>query len=191
VTVANDSPTDDATATDDGHSDEPRIVLVAAVAANGVIGRDGGMPWHLPEDLAHFKQTTTGHPVVMGRRTYESIAADVGGPLPERTSVVLTTTGVDADDERVVEAASVEAALAAASADARERGVETVYVVGGATVYEQFLPHADRLVLTELDDAVEGDTRFPEWDREAFVEVDRERREGFAFVTYDRRRPGG
>jgi dihydrofolate reductase len=187
VTVADDSPTDDATATDDGHSDGPRIVLVAAVAANGVIGRDGGMPWHLPEDLAHFKETTTGHPVVMGRRTYESIAADVGGPLPERTSVVLTTTGVDADDERVVEAASVEAALAAASADARERGVGTVYVVGGATVYEQFLPHADRLVLTELDDAVEGDTRFPEWDRESFVEVDREAREGFAFVTYDRR----
>jgi dihydrofolate reductase len=183
VTVADDSPADDSTAND---GDDLHIVLVAAVAANGVIGRDGAMPWHLPEDLAHFKETTTGHPVVMGRLTYESIAADVGGPLPDRTSVVLTTTGVDAEDG-VVEVEGVEAALDAARTDARERGAETAYVVGGATVYEQFLPYADRLVLTELDGEYEGDTRFPEWDDEAFVERERDERDGFAFVTYERR----
>ncbi|MFD1512333.1 dihydrofolate reductase [Halomarina rubra] len=178
--------------TDDTTRTTARITLVAAVAANGVIGRDGGMPWHLPEDLAHFKETTSGHPVVMGRLTYESIAADIGGPLPNRTSVVLTTSGVDAedggdDDTHVVEVGSVEMALETATADARARDVETVYVVGGATVYEQFLADADRLVLTELTDAHEGDTRFPDWDRDAFVEVERDEREGFAFVTYERR----
>ncbi|MFC5969994.1 dihydrofolate reductase [Halomarina salina] len=162
------------------------ITLVAAVAANGVIGRDGGMPWHLPEDMAHFKETTAGHPVVMGRLTYESIVADLGGPLPDRTNVVLTSQGVDADAENVAQVGSVEEAVAVAAADAGERGVETVYVVGGETVYEQILPHADRLVLTELDDEYEGDTRFPEWNREAFTEVDRDVRDGFAFVTYER-----
>ncbi|MWG36393.1 dihydrofolate reductase [Halomarina oriensis] len=181
--MAEDSPTGEDVPTDEGL----RIVLVAAVAENGVIGRAGAMPWHLPADLAHFEETTTGHPVVMGRLTYESIAADIGGPFPNRTSVVLTTTGVDTEDERVVEVGGVDAALAAAGADARERGVRTVYVGGGETVYEQFLSHADRLVLTELDESHEGDTRFPEWDREAFVEVEREEREGFAFVTYERR----
>ena len=195
--ASDDAPTDDGPV-----GDEPlRIVLVAAVAANDVIGRDGEMPWHLPEDMAHFRETTTGHPVVLGRRTYESIVAGLGGPLPDRTNVVLTRTGVDggaSDDQdgrsaedgagttRVVEAGSVEAALEVARSDARERGVDTVYVAGGETVYEQFLPRADRLVLTELDGSYEGDTRFPTWDREVYSAVERDERDGFAFVTYER-----
>ncbi len=162
-----------------------RYALVAAVARNGVIGREGGMPWHLPEDLNHFKQTTTGHPVVMGRRTYESIAAHLDGPLPDRHSVVLSTGALDLPAGAEV-VGSVEEARRAAEEAAERMGVETVYVVGGATVYEQFLPHASRLVLTELDEAYEGDTVFPAYDEERWTEVERESHDGFDFVTYER-----
>jgi dihydrofolate reductase len=160
-------------------------VLVAAIARNGVIGRDGEMPWHLPADLKHFKETTTGHPVVMGRRTYESIAAHLDGPLPDRHSVVLSSQDLDLSAGAEV-VGSVEEARRAAEAAAERMGVKTAYVVGGATVYEQFLPHANRLVLTELDEAYEGDTTFPPYDEERWVEVDRESHDGFDFVTYER-----
>lgn len=157
-----------------------KMVLVAAVAENGVIGRDGGMPWHYPEDLAHFKQLTTGHPVVMGRRTYESIADRLGGPLPERTNVVLSTRDLDLR-EGAVQAESVEEALELAA----ERDDE-VYVVGGASVYGQFLPRADEMVLTEIHERHEGDTTFPEWDRDNWEEVERDDREDLSFVLYVR-----
>lgn len=160
-------------------SEDTEIVLVAAVAANGVIGRDGGMPWHHPEDLRHFKQLTTGHPVVMGRRTYESIVDGLGGPLPDRTNVVLSRSGLDLPDG-AVHAGSVEHAIELATACD-----PTVYVVGGGMVYEAFLPRADRLVLTELDAAHPGDTRFPEFGNE-WIEVERERHDAFDFVTYER-----
>ena len=163
------------------------VVIVAAVAANGVIGADGELPWHYPEDLRQFKRTTTGHPVVMGRRTFESIVDRIGGPLPERTSVVLTTRGADAvsadpdrDDVAVVD--SIASAL-----DAAERtGSDVAYVVGGASVYEQFLPRADRLLLTEIHEAHEGDTYFPAFDDDAWVEAARENRPDLDFVTYER-----
>ncbi|MFC6836089.1 dihydrofolate reductase [Halomarina ordinaria] len=163
----------------------PEVALVAAVAANGVIGADGEMPWHYPEDLKHFKRLTTGHPVVMGRRTYESIVADLGGPLPDRTNVVLSTRDLDLP-EGAVSADSVEAALATAR-EAVDGDEDVVFVVGGATVYEQLLPLADRQYLTELPEAYDGDTYYPAWDREAWVEVDREERDGLAFVAYERR----
>jgi dihydrofolate reductase len=162
-------------------ADEMDVVLVAAVAANGVIGRDGSIPWHLPEDLAHFKETTMGHPVVMGRRTYESIVDRLGGPLPGRTTVVLTSRDLDVP-EGVVVAHGVGEALAAA----RDTATDVAYVAGGETVYEQFLPRADRLVLTELDADYEGDTHFPARDDDAWRETDRDERDGFAFVTYER-----
>jgi dihydrofolate reductase len=160
-------------------------VLVAAVADNGVIGREGEMPWHLPADLKHFKETTTGHPVVMGRRTYESIVAHLDGPLPERHSIVLSSQALDLPEGAGV-VGSIEAARAASEEAADRMGVETVYVVGGATVYEQFLPHASRLVLTELDAAYEGDTVFPAYDEAEWVETERDAHDGFAFVTYER-----
>lgn len=163
--------------------DAPTIALIAAVADNGVIGRNGEMPWHLPADLRHFKQTTTGNPVIMGRLTYDSIAADIGGPLPDRTNIVLSRSEPDLPDEVVV-VDSIEQAVDAARAAAGDTG--TVYVIGGATVYEQFLPQADRLVLTEIHDSYEGDTRFPEWDPEAWTEQERSDHEGFSFVEYER-----
>ncbi|QZP38094.1 dihydrofolate reductase [Halobaculum magnesiiphilum] len=163
-----------------------RVSLIAAVAANGVIGAEGGMPWHFPADMRHFKETTTGHPVIMGRRTYESIARDIGGPLPDRTNVVLSRSNPDLPEEVIV-AGSVEEALAAARADAAERGVNTVYVAGGGAVYGQFLPLADELVLTEVHESYEGDTEFPEFDRGEWVEVDRGEHDAFDFVVYERR----
>ncbi|ACV49112.1 MULTISPECIES: dihydrofolate reductase [Halomicrobium] len=158
------------------------IVLVAAVAENGVIGTDGELPWHYSEDLAHFKETTMGHPVVMGRRTFEGIVADLGEPLPGRTNVVLTSQRRDFPDG-AVGAGSLTAAVGAA----RETGSETAYVVGGATVYEQFLPDADRLVLTEVHDQYEGDTYFPEVAWDDWREASRDDRGELSFVEYVRR----
>jgi len=172
------------------------LVLVAAVAENRVIGDRGGMPWHYPADLTHFKRLTTGHPVIVGRTTYESIADRIGGPLPDRTSVVLTTRDLDLPEGAVV-VNDVREALDLAVADAADRGVDEAYVIGGATVYEQLLGRADRMVLTEVPERPDGDTRFPDWDAEAWTEVDRETAasEGedggdgsdpLAFVTYER-----
>lgn len=162
------------------------VALIAAVAENRVIGADGGMPWHYPADLAHFKATTMGHPVILGRVTYESISAQLGGPLPGRTNIVLTRSGVDAPAE-VVQVGSVDAAAEAAADALAETGTGTAFVAGGATVYEAFLDRADRLVLTEVPGEPEGDTRFPEWDPVEWAEVDREREGELSFVTYERR----
>jgi len=171
---------------DEPNSQQPPIALIAAVAANGVIGVDGEMPWHLPADLAHFKRQTMGNPVIMGRRTYESIAAHLDGPLPGRMNIVLSRRDPDLH-EGVVVVDSVGTALAEARAVCTlDAEADEIFVVGGATVYEQFLPLADRLVLTELDDAYDGDTRFPEWDDEAWTEHAREDHETFAFVEYVR-----
>ena len=153
--------------------DGPTFVLVAAVAENGVIGADAEMPWHYPADLAHFKRLTTGHPVIVGRPTYESIVDRIGAPLPERTSVVLSTRDLDVPDGAVL-AGDIDEAIERAAAAAADHGVETVYVIGGATVYEAFLPFADRMVLTAVPERPEGDTYFPDWDEDAWTETNRE-----------------
>jgi dihydrofolate reductase len=163
-----------------------KVSLLAAVARDGVIGRDGTIPWHLPEDLARFRELTTGHVVVMGRRTWDSLP-DRFRPLPGRRNVVVTRDPNWSADgaER---AGSLDEALALA-ADA-----ERVFVIGGAELYAAALPHADELLLTEIDLEIAGDTFFPEWSRDGLVEVSREERVSadgtpFAFVTYERTRP--
>jgi len=168
-------------ATDDTEPEQIEIVLVAAVAENGVIGVDGDLPWHYSEDLQHFKETTMGHPVVMGRRTFEGIVDDLGEPLPGRTNVVLTSQERDFP-EGAVRAASLDDARDAA----RETGSDVAYVVGGATVYEQFMADADRLVLTEVHSEYEGDTYFPEVAWDEWTEVARDEREELSFVEYVR-----
>jgi len=162
------------------------VALIAAVAANRVIGRDEEMPWHFAEDLRRFKRVTTGHPVILGRRTYETVVEGLGEPFPGRTSVVLTSQSLDLPDGAVV-ANSIGEAIDLAAADARDRGVDTVYVAGGGRVYEQFLPHATRLVLTEIHDAYAGDTRFPAFEDDEWVAIERDERTAFDFVTYERR----
>lgn len=157
------------------------VVIIVAVGANGVIGADGSIPWHYSADLRRFKRLTTGHPVIMGRRTYESIVETLGEPLPERTSIVLTTQDLETP-ETVRTVGSVQAALATA----RKTGADRTFVAGGATVYEQFLEHADRMERTELHDSYEGDTEFPAWNRADWQEVSRESYDEFDFVTYVR-----
>ena len=172
--------------TDADPGSDVEIALIAAVAENRVIGRDKEMPWHFTEDLEYFKRTTTGHPVIVGRRTYETVVDALGEPFPGRTSVVLTTQSLDLPPGAVV-ANSVAEAIDLADADAAERGVDVVYVAGGGRVYEQFLPHATRLVLTEIHESYEGDTRFPAFEDDEWTEVERDERDAFDFVTYERR----
>ncbi len=161
-----------------------KVSLVAAIARGGVIGRDGRLPWHLPEDMAHFRDATMGHPVVMGRRTWESLP-DRFRPLPGRRNVVVTRNPEWNAD-------GAERALSVDDAFRLLADEERVSVIGGGEVFAAALPHADELVLTEIDLDVAGDTTFPEWDRDAFTEVSREVRTAadgtrIAFVTYRRR----
>jgi dihydrofolate reductase len=158
------------------------VVLVAAVAENGVIGIDGEMPWYYPADLQHFKQTTTGHPVIMGRLTYESIVANLDGPLPDRTNVVLSTQQLDLADGAVL-ANGVEEAMEKAC---EAPGGDTIHIVGGETVYAAFLSRADAMVLTEVPQAPDGDTHFPEFDEDEWTETERQEEGELSFVTYQR-----
>ena len=154
------------------------VTIVAAVARNGVIGVDGGLPWHLPDDLRRFKELTLGHVLVMGRKTYESI----GHPLPGRATIVVTRSpSWDSGAAEVRVAGSVSDAIAAAAALDDE-----VFVVGGAEVYTAALPLADRLELTWVDAEPEGDTTFPELDLRDWRQVRSEEADGAAYATYER-----
>jgi dihydrofolate reductase len=147
-------------------------VLIAAVARNGVIGHRGGIPWHLPEDFAHFKATTLGHTLVMGRATYDSI----GRPLPGRTTIVLTRDP-DWHADGVIVAHDLDTALALAADQPGD-----VYVAGGAHVYAAAMERADEQILTEVNQAPDGDTFYPAFDAGQWVEKRRETRDGFAHV---------
>lgn len=151
-------------------------MIVAAVARNGVIGVRGGLPWQIPRDLAHFKELTMGHALVMGRATFESI----GRPLPGRSNIVLTRRP-DWAHEGVDVARSLQEAVDIAAS----RG-QDVFIAGGAEVYRSALATADRLELTEVDAEPEGDTWFPSVDWSRWREVGRQPGPGFAFVTYER-----
>jgi dihydrofolate reductase len=152
------------------------ITVLAAVGANLVIGSGGDMPWHLPEDLAHFKAVTMGHTMVMGRKTYDSI----GRALPGRRTIVIThQQGWHAPSVEV--AHSLPEALALA-------GPADVFVVGGSEVYREAMPFADQMLLTEIEQSPDGDAFFPTFAPEDWNEVAREAHTGYAFVTYARKR---
>jgi len=157
-----------------------RIYLVAAVAANGIIGKDGKLPWHLPEDLKHFKRVTLGHPVIMGRKTWESLK----GPLPGRENIVVTRqTGYDAPGAAV--ARSLGAALALCA------GESVACVIGGEQLFKESLPMAAGLIMTEIKQDFAGDTRFPDYDHSQWRETQREAHTAasgmrFDFVLYER-----
>ncbi|GAB2599053.1 dihydrofolate reductase [Kribbella endophytica] len=148
------------------------VVLIAAVGRNGVIGRDNDLPWRIREDLQHFKQLTLGHTLVMGRKTYDSI----GRPLPGRRTVVITRQP-DWSAEGVEVVHTIDDALKLADGN-------DIYVAGGGEIYRLALPYADRLELTEVDQAPEGDVTFPAIDPAAWTETARDPREGFTFVSY-------
>ncbi len=162
------------------------LTLVVARADNGVIGRDGSLPWHLPADLRHFKRLTVGKPVVMGRRTYESI----GKPLPGRHNIVLTRSrGWTAAGVTVVP--NLAEAVAAAGLQQGARPDE-IMIIGGATVYAKALPSARRVYLTEVHAAPDGDTLLPRFDPATWHETAREAHAGdgdapaYSFVTLER-----
>jgi dihydrofolate reductase len=145
-----------------------KIVLVAAIGENNVIGRGGQLPWRLKSDLKHFRERTIGKPVVMGRKTYESI----GKPLKGRTNIVLTRD-LSLKVPGGVLATSLEAALAMAREDATMRGVDEIMVIGGSDVFADTMPLANRLEITHVHAAPEGDALFPPIDPEVWREVTR------------------
>lgn len=158
------------------------ISIIVAVAANGVIGDNNSLLWHISEDLRNFKRITSGHPVIMGRKTFESL----GRPLPDRTNVVVSRTATAIEGCRV--AASLDEAIAMFSAD------EEAFIIGGAQIYAQALDVADKIYITRVERDYEGDTSFPEWDATRWRLVSREefvRGEKypypFAFEEYVRR----
>jgi dihydrofolate reductase len=163
------------------------LALIAAVARNGVIGHANRLLWSLPEDLQRFRRTTQGHPVIMGRRTWQSLPERFR-PLPGRRNIVVTRdTGWRAAGAET--AASLEAALARVADDKR------AFVIGGVELFAAALPHAELLLLTEIERDFEGDTKFPPFDRRQFAEVEREPHHAaapndfdYAFVTYRRTR---
>lgn len=152
-----------------GLADRPALVIVVAVADNGVIGADGGMPWHLSGDLKRVKALTMGKPLIMGRRTYDSI----GRPLPGRKTIVLTSDP-DFSVDGVTVVHCFDAALAVASKAARDMGVDEIVAFGGAGIYELALPSARWLYKTEIHARPDGDTWFPETDPSEWREVSRE-----------------
>jgi dihydrofolate reductase len=161
-----------------------RLVLIAGVARNGAIGKDDALPWRLPEDLRHFKQHTLGWPVIMGRRTWESLPPAFR-PLPGRRNLVVTRRA-DWHADGAEPVPSLDVALR------RVQDRERAFVIGGAQLYAEALPRADELLLTEIDADFDADAFFPPWDRSAFVERARETHRAaagwdFAFVHYARR----
>jgi dihydrofolate reductase len=165
----------------------PKLALIAIVARNGAIGRNNDLLFRLKEDMQHFKRITLGHPVIMGRNTWESIPAR-NRPLPGRLNIVVTRNTAWQSEGAVV-AHNLPDALARAS------GAETAYVIGGAELYAAALPLADSLVLTEVDRDVDGDVHFPAWSKAEFTETAREPHHAgepnhfdYAFVTYERKR---
>ena len=167
------------------------IVLIVAVADNGVIGADGAIPWRLKTDLQRLKALTVGKPVVMGRKTFLSMRR----PLPGRTNIVMTRDAGFRASGAVV-TTSLEQALDVAKGDALRRFVTEIAVIGGAEIYAQSMGQADRLEVTEVNANPAGDTRFGPIDKAAWEEVARTENQpgpddsvAFSFVTYVRRKP--
>jgi dihydrofolate reductase len=185
------------------------LALISAVARNGVIGIENRLPWQLPEDLAFFKKTTMGHAILMGRNTYDSI----GRPLPGRCNIVLTReqnwqpnnllSNIPIYHENALESlktyAETEVIVCQSLTSLKKLNLslslnsKSIFVIGGAQIYEATLPFAKRLLLTEIHADFEGDVYFPKWNRAAFREISREthpanqkRKWGFDFVSYER-----
>src|SRR3954471_6033911 len=134
----------------------PKLIAIAAMASNRIIGRDGKLPWNLPEDLKFFKQTTLGHPVLMGRKTFESIIARLGKPLPDRMNIVLSSAMALREGIHVIRSVDELPMLPGVTSP--------VFLIGGAQLFEALLPVCDELILTFLMEPWEGDTLFPPFE---------------------------
>jgi dihydrofolate reductase len=155
------------------------ISLIVAMSRNRVIGKQGELPWHLPEDLQHFKKITEGHTVIMGRKTYESIPAKYR-PLPHRVNIVISRTMGVQDSITVVR--SVEDAIR----KGKERGKD-VFIIGGGTIYQQALPFVETMYISFVDKEIEGDTYFPAYDESAWETIHRKSFKKFTLHTLTRK----
>jgi len=159
------------------------IIIIAGIAQNKVIGNKGQLPWHISEDLKHFKDLTLGNPVIMGRKTYEEIINKLGKPLPGRTNIVITSQHIPGNGILVVH--SVRDAIE----EAKKYG-EKIYIIGGRNIYEQTLELADKLEITEVYKDFEGDVLFPDVNEAQWKEIKREDNNSgetkLSFVTYER-----
>ena len=153
-------------------------IIIAAVAENNVIGKDGDIPWHIPEDLQHFKEKTTEHTVVMGRKTFQSLPNSFK-PLPDRQNIVLTRSDFQPKNGSVNIANSLDKAWQKAEN-------QKIFIIGGAGIYRQTIEKADKMVITEVHEEYEGDTYFPEWNQENWKEIERDDRGEISFVEYTR-----
>ncbi|MGQ5523824.1 dihydrofolate reductase [Chitinimonas sp. PSY-7] len=155
------------------------LSLIAALARNYTVGIENRLPWHLSEDLKYFKATTSGHPIIMGRKTYDSI----GRPLPGRHNIVVTRNP-DWHVDGVTAVHSIQEAISAVGS------TKEIFLIGGASLYAEALPMADRLYLTEIEADIDGDAFFPRWRPEQFKELRREHHQGeafaYSFAVYER-----
>lgn len=171
-----------------------KTTIIVAMAQNRIIGRDGVLPWHIPADLKRYKARTLGKPLVMGRKTLESLYREVGGPLPGRTNIVVTRQADFDVKDGVIVQPSLEAGLDYACHHALEHGLEEVFINGGAQIYGQALEQglASELDITLIHHDVEGDTPFPEFDWNDWREIWREDHEktekypAFSFIRFER-----
>jgi dihydrofolate reductase len=159
-------------------------IIMAAVSRNNVIGKDNDLVWHLPADLKFFKQTTLGHTLIMGRKTFESLA----NPLPKRETWVITK-----NKNYSYEGVTIFHSLQEALSEAEKKGLESIFILGGGEIYRQAMPLADNMIITEVHAEFEGDTRFPEIDKKIWREVKREDHQAdeknfcdYSFVEYER-----
>lgn len=190
MTAKDGGNTGSATADSNAEAVRPRIALIWAMARNRVIGRNNTLPWRLPADMRHFRELTTGHPVLMGRRTFESL----GRPLPNRTNIVVTSDRLYTAQGCLV-AHSLDEAFALAVPHLPPNDPE-IFVIGGAQLYTQLLPRADRLYLTLVETEVEGDAWFPEFDQTNWQETlrlthsaDEKNPYACVFQTLERKKP--
>ena len=153
------------------------LSIIVAVAKNGVIGANNQLLWHISDDLKRFKAITSGSPIIMGRKTFESL----GRPLPNRHNVVITRNDQCALPEGVTRANSLLDAIEKAGDNDKE-----VFIIGGGEIYRQAVDIVERMYITEVDQAPEGDTFFPEIDKTKWTETQREQHDGFAYVNYER-----
>lgn len=155
------------------------LTLIAAVAKNNIIGRNNELPWHLPEDLKRFKALTIGNPVLMGRKTFESILARLDKPLPGRKNIVITRQENYPTPEGVFVYTDLDEAL-------KKHATENIFVIGGAEMYRQTIDKADRLEITHLDQEIDGDATFPVIDPTIWKKTNEDKHDDFAFTTYHR-----
>ena len=167
-----------------------KLSIIVAMSENRCVGKDNEMPWHISDDLRRFKALTMGHPVVMGRKTYESIMGYLNKPLPGRDNIVVSRSGFK-DDFHVPVFVDIASAVAYGKDIAEKKQLEEIFIIGGAQIYTQCIQAADRLYMTQVHQTVEGDAFFPEFDLNEWAEIDRKERKEhdppYSFITYERK----